>query len=224
LKSYRFVDYRFVLQKLVESRTRNGCLMLDAGCGKGGSIIRPLDGVNLVSVDVLRSNVVVCRQRWKDRSYVVSDLTMLPFIAGSFGGILSADVFEHIENKRLAMIELARVTARGGFLLACSSNGINPILWWDTKLPILMKPLVIKFGAAGHYERHSRFSPSSLTNTLNSAGYRMDCLHLLGYPLFSQKKRIPTLIMLSWVLFDRLTKHKPLLYLKEVLLWQASRV
>jgi ubiquinone/menaquinone biosynthesis C-methylase UbiE len=224
LSSYEYINYRFVVESLVKSCTKNRCLLLDAGCGKGYSIVCPPNKVELVGIDVLRANIVACRRRWRNRSYVVADLTKLPFIEGAFGGALSADVLEHVDDKTAAINELARITQRGGFFVGCSSNILNPILWLDVKFPMLMKPLVMKLAEPGHYERHSRFSPSSLAKTLSSTGYRMDYLYLLGYPLFSQTTRKLPWLALLWVLFDRLTKKKALLYLKEVLAWQATRV
>lgn len=223
LNSYKYINYRFILENLVNSCARSGSLLLDAGCGRGGSIICLPDKAEVVGVDVLRANIVACRQRWRNRSYVAADLTMLPFIEGAFGGALSADVLEHVDDKAAAVNESARITRRGGFFIGCSSNILNPVLWLDAKFPMLMKPLVMKLAEPGHYERHSRFSPSSLTKALNSTGYRMDCLYLLGFPQFSQTRTLPGLARL-WVLFDRLTKKKALLYLKEILVWQATRV
>jgi SAM-dependent methyltransferase len=222
--SYKFVDYRFVLESWAECCTKRSCLLLDAGCGKGDSILCPSSKMELVGIDVLRSNVVTCSRRWRDRSFVVGDLIMLPFVEGAFGGTFCADVLEHIEDKGAAMNELSRVTQTDGFLIACSPNVLNPILWLDTKFPALMKALVIKFATPGHYDRHSRLSPSSLMKMLNSSGYQMDYLCLLGYPLFSQRRHIFRGLLLLWVLFDRLTKHKPFFYLKEHLLWKATRV
>jgi ubiquinone/menaquinone biosynthesis C-methylase UbiE len=223
LHSYKFIYHRFILETLVKSCTKNGCLLLDAGCGRRGSIVCPSDKVVIVGIDILRANVIACRLRWKSRGYVVADLTMLPFIRSAFGGVVSVEVLEHVNDKTAALNELARITQRGGFFVGCSTNILNLILWLDAKFPMLMKPLVMKLAEPGHYERHGRFSPSSLIKTLNLTGYRMDRLYLLGQPLFS-KTRTPLGLALLWVLFDRLTKKKPLLYLKEVLVWQATRV
>ena len=186
-------------------------------------IICPPDKVKLVGIDILRANVVACRRRWGKRSYVVGDLNLLPFIEGAFGGAISADVLEHVEDTTAAVNELARVTQRGGFFVGCSTNILNPLLWLDVKFPMLMKPLEMKLADAGHYGRHYRFSPSSLKKTLNSTGYRMDYLYLIGLPQFSQKRNLIWIARL-WVLFDRLTKNKILLYFKEMLVWQATRV
>jgi ubiquinone/menaquinone biosynthesis C-methylase UbiE len=223
LNAYKFVNYRFVFERTVANCTRKCTLILDAGCGRGGSIICLPDNVELIGIDVLRANVEACRRRWRKRMYVVADLTMLPFAEGAFGGALSADVLEHVGDKTAAVNELARTTKIDGFFVGCSSNILNPVLFLDAKFPLLMKPLVMKFAEQGHYERQSRFSPQALKKTLKLTGYRMDCLYLLGYPQFEQTNTLPGLTYL-WILFDKLTRKKALVYLKEILVWQATRV
>jgi SAM-dependent methyltransferase len=225
LKSYRFINYRFVLENLVKLRTKQTGYLLDAGCGKGQSISFTPNVLEVVGVDVLRSNVIACRRRWKERSYVIADLTMLPFGECSFDGALSVDVLEHVDNKKLAINELARITRNGGFFIGCSSNVMNPVFWLDVKLPVLMKPLVMKLAGPGNYDRHSRFSLSSLNKTLEMARYRLNYLYLFGFPTFSRKTiNDQPWIALCWVLFDMLTKKKPLLYLKEIFVWQATKL
>jgi SAM-dependent methyltransferase len=224
MKSYRFFNYRFILENLVKCSVKQPCLLLDAGCGRGDSIYEMPDGLEFVSVDILRANIIACRRLWKERSYVIADLTMLPFIEGSFDGALSVDVLEHVDNKTAAINELARITSDKGFFIGCSSNIMNPIFWLDVKLPMLMKPLVMKLATPGHYDRHSRFSPSSLNKTLDGARYRLNYLYFIGFPTFSRAIAYDQpLIALGWVLFDKVTKKKPLLYLKEMLVWQATK-
>jgi ubiquinone/menaquinone biosynthesis C-methylase UbiE len=225
LKSYRFVNYRFVFENLLKCCVKQTYLLLDAGCGRGASISYVPNAREFVSIDVLRANVIACKRRWKERSYVIADLTMLPFIEGSFDGALSADVLEHVDKKTAAINELARITRSGGFFIGCSSNNMNPVFWLDVKLPMLMKPLVMKLAGPGNYDRHSRFSPSSLNKTLDRARYRLNYLYLFGFPTFSMRTaNDQPWVALSWVLFDLLTKKKPLLFLKEILVWQATKL
>jgi ubiquinone/menaquinone biosynthesis C-methylase UbiE len=223
LNSYYYINYRFILENFLNSYFNSNGLLLDAGCGKGKSIICPPEKAEIVGIDVMRSNVEACRSIWKNRSYVVADLTHLPFNDGEFIGALSADVLEHVDNKTAAINELARTTRKGGFFVGSSSNILNPVLWLDVKLSILIKPLVMKLAEPGHYDRHTRFSPSSLAKILNSAGYKMNNLYLLGFPLISENMQKKPVIALLWIFFDKLTRKKPLIYLKEALVWKATR-
>jgi ubiquinone/menaquinone biosynthesis C-methylase UbiE len=215
-------EHRSLLETLVKNNAKNCCSLLDAGCGKGGSMVFPPKNAEIVGVDVLRTNVADCKRRWKNRGYVVADLSTLPFIEKTFGGVICIEVLEHVGNKTALLNELSRITQKGGFFIGDTTNILNPILWLDVKFPRLMKPLVEKLTSPGHYERHSRFGPSSLTNTLKLARYRISFLSLVGYPMFSLSKKLNGLAFL-WVLFDRVTKKTPLRYLKEVLVWEATR-
>lgn len=206
---------------MVKKRIKDKHLLLDAGCGEGCSLSFSSDAVEFISIDISRANIIACRQRWTERNYVIADLVALAFKARVFDGVLSADVLEHVDDKNDSIEELARITQEGGFFVGCSTNLLNPILLLDAELPILTKALEMKFVNPGHYKRHSRFTPSSLAKILKSTGYQMDCLYLIGHVLFSYK-RSPIVLSLLWMFFDRFTRKKPLLYLKEELVWQAT--
>jgi SAM-dependent methyltransferase len=224
IKMYVFNFYRFTVENLLHSSTKDGYRILDAGCGKGDSLrdySKPKNA-EVIGVDILRANVVASKRRWRSAGYVVADLAMLPFGEDTFDGTLSVDVMEHVEDKTLVIDELARVTRKGGFFVGCSTNVLNPVLLLDTAFPTLLKPIAMKFSnVAELVPRHSRFGPSSLNRTLIRAGYELDHLALVGTPPFEGKK-IPWLSYL-WIFFDRLTRKKPLLYLKETMVWQATR-
>ena len=223
LNSYHYIYYRYIFENLVEKCVKDIRLLLDAGCGNGSSLSFPLDNVEFVSIDLSRVNIMTCRKRWTKRNYVIADLNNLPFKGGVFGGVLSADVLEHVDNANVSLKELARITQKGGFFIGCSTNLLNPLLFFDTKFSMLAKVLEKKFASPGHYTRHTRFSPSSLVNTLKSAGYQIDHLCLLGHQVFSYRHS-PVVFSLIWMFFDRFTKKTPLLYLKEALIWQATLV
>ena len=200
----------------------NEGLLLDAGCGKSFGVLQTLSNTTaFVGADILRANVVNSKRRWKNFNYVVADIGCLPFRDSAFKGVLCIDVLEHLPDKPAKIGELARVTDKGGFFIGSTTNLLNPPLWLDAKMPFLAKPLVAKF-APGHYDRHDRFSPSKLVNVLISSKYRVDYLTLIGHPQFTQVK-LPWFWRL-WVLFDRLTNKNPLQYLKEIMIWQATRV
>jgi len=177
--------------------------------------------VELVGVDVLRANVLYSKRRWRKRSYLVADLNMLPFRESTFGGTLSSDVLEHVDNKTAVLKEFARITVKGGFFIGCSSNILNPVMYLYVKLPRLMMPLVMKLAGAGHYDRHSRFSPRSLAKTLKATGYQMNYLYLLGYPSLRQRSYLG---LLAYGYFLTSLQIRNLYCLKEVLIWQAIRI
>jgi ubiquinone/menaquinone biosynthesis C-methylase UbiE len=224
MKSYVFNFYRFTIENSLYNSTKDGFRILDAGCGKGDSLrdySKPKNA-EVIGVDILLTDVAASKRRWRAADFVVADLEMLPFREDTFDGALSVDVMEHVEDKTFAMGELARVTRKGGFFLGSSTNVLNPILLLDTIFPKLLKALVNRFSnVAELVPRHSRYSPSSLNGALVKAGYKLDHLTLMGTPVFEEKK-MPWLSYL-WIVFDKLTKKKPLLFLKETMVWQATR-
>lgn len=224
MKSYVFNFYRFTVEHSLYCSTKDGYRILDAGCGRGDSLrdySKPKNA-EIVGVDILRTDVAASKRRWRAADFVAADLAMLPFREDIFDGALSVDVMEHVKDKTFTIGELARVTRRGGFFLGCSTNVLNPVLLLDTIFPRLLKIVVNKFSnVAELVPRHSRFSPSNLNRTLIKAGYELDHLTLMGTPLFEGKKL--SWLSYLWILFDKLTKKKPLLYLKETMVWHATR-
>ena len=192
------------------------------GAAKDQDISLFSNNINFVAVDILRRNVKASKLLEKRHNYLVANLNNLPFREDIFDGVLCVDVIEHVDNKIAVFDEFARVTRKSGFFVGCSSNIINPILWLDAKSPKIMKPLADKF-SPGSYERHSRFSPSGLDEALIKTGFVLSGLFFLGSPPFSNKR---SNIWLSsvWIVFHKLSKIKPILYLREELVWMSIRV
>lgn len=209
------------ISKLLEQSTKNKRLYLDAGCGKGDNILTTPDNVERVGIDILRSSIKLSKQT-KNDSYIVADLTTLPFKEGTFDGVLCFDVLEHINDKAAVLDEFRRVTKQGGFFVGCTTNILNPVLWFDTKLPWLAKPIVKRFYYSTEYERHGcRLTPRALYKTLTSSEYLLDSFTLVGVPPFDIKK-FPIFLRL-WIHWDMLLANRFSYYLKEMMLWRAIR-
>lgn len=218
------MNYKLFVSECVRRSSNNVRLILDAGCGRE-THIRSVDAIEVINIDILRSNILANRASWKERGFILADLTMLPFIDGCFGGTLSVDVLEHVADKSAAVTELARCTKKGGFFVGCSSNLLNPAMYLDSKYPLIAKPIIAKFCGSGYYNRHSRFSPSSLVKTLRISGYDINSLYSIGFPQFLESNTFfGILVSHIWEFFDRFTDRMFLLYLKEILVWRATRL
>jgi ubiquinone/menaquinone biosynthesis C-methylase UbiE len=224
MKSYVFNFYRFAVENRLLKCLKNGYLILDAGSGKGDSLrdySKPKN-VEVVCVDFLRVNAAASKRRYKTSQCIVADLTKLPFREGAFNGTFSVDVLEHVDNKTSAISELARVTKKGGFFVGCSTNVLNPVLFMDSMFPAQLNALVNRFSNVEMIvERHSRFNPSNFNKTLVKSGFELEHFALVGTPVIDEKS-LSSLANL-WVLFDKLSKKKPFLYLKETMVWQAAK-
>jgi ubiquinone/menaquinone biosynthesis C-methylase UbiE len=207
------------VSSLLNNCTEDNCLFLDAGCGTGDNILNTSHNLERIGVDILRINTKVSKARRND-SYVVADLSALPFKGGSFNGVLCFDVLEHVDNKNSALNEFRRITKVGGFLVGCTTNLANPVLLFDSKMSIFAKPLVKKFSYPGDYERHGRLSPSGLYKALLLSKYSLDLFVLVGVPQFEASRF--HLFLYLWICLDKLSSNRFSCYLKEMMLWKAT--
>ena len=92
-------------------------LILDVGCGTGGTMdrLRPLG--TIVGLDLEPRALEYCRQRgWN--TLVHGSATALPFPDASFDAAIALDVLEHIPDHAAAAKEVARVLKPDGVFLA----------------------------------------------------------------------------------------------------------
>ncbi len=90
--------------------------LLDLGCGI--SPIAP-PGPNVIYADISSQAMRYLSLQHPEASFVVADLTHLPFRSDAVSHIVCSEVLEHIEDDAQAMQEISRV-ARDGALLAIS--------------------------------------------------------------------------------------------------------
>ncbi len=100
--------------------------MLDVGCGTGLLLeaLRPFG--RPVGVDFSTRAMQFCTQRGLDR-LVCARVETLPFRSAQFDLLLALDLFEHIDDDRALLAELARVCRPGGHLLI--TVPAYPFLW-----------------------------------------------------------------------------------------------
>jgi SAM-dependent methyltransferase len=98
--------------------------VLDLGCGAGDSVdlFRSLEPrVRWTGADVERSPEVAERTR-TDADFVTFDGVHLPFGDGSFDLVYCKQVLEHVRRPEPLLAEVARVLARGGWLVGSTSH------------------------------------------------------------------------------------------------------
>jgi ubiquinone/menaquinone biosynthesis C-methylase UbiE len=102
--------------------------ILDVGSGAGQIAGHLLDfadpDARITCIDLSQPMLRRARQRLKsDRpSYVVADVTSLPFADNSFDGITCGYVLEHVPDPPLGLKELARVLRPGGRMLLLTTE------------------------------------------------------------------------------------------------------
>jgi SAM-dependent methyltransferase len=94
--------------------------ILDVGCGEGQIARRAVTSSPrrlVVGADPTWNQIREAVRRGGDVRYVASTAEALPFAAEAFDAVVMCLVIEHIEQFEMALVEMARVLARGGRLL-----------------------------------------------------------------------------------------------------------
>lgn len=89
-----------------------GDKILDAGCG-GGGFVDFLAGreLDVTGIDRERAFLDLAREKRRNGSFVLADISNLPFADGTFDCTYCYDVLEHVHDQQ-ALQELARVTLK----------------------------------------------------------------------------------------------------------------
>jgi 2-polyprenyl-3-methyl-5-hydroxy-6-metoxy-1,4-benzoquinol methylase len=220
LNNYAYIFYRSTVEKILCGHNLGN--VLDAGCGSEGSISFLLE--QIVGVDVSRRNISQIHKT-KQGDFLVASLTYLPFKQEVFDTVICADVLEHLKEKRLVLEEIARAMHANARLIGSTSNLLNPLMLLDSSCSILSKLLAKYVGQ--NYERNSRLTPRALLKLFRDAGFEVR-LSIYGFPPFQpwlyefSNRKLPWFAHV-WIIFDRLTKKKPLNQLKETIVFEAVK-
>lgn len=236
LGKYKYLFYRYVVEQYCKRQMVEGHLILDAGCGgRGGTLSEIADGVDVVGIDVNRSNLQKNLNKEgifeHDMSYVLASLTALPFRDETFDIIVSVDVLEHISTNQKAIAETARVCKVGGNFIGSTSNLLNPLFFFDSYGPkTICRLLEKRFAGEKHYERHTRMPINTLIQNLFSNKLDVIEMKLCGFPPFQPwlyhykhyNKQAPWYSEV-WIIFDKITNTKPFNYLKEMVVFYTIK-
>lgn len=184
---------------------RTGYRILDLGCGDGVMISdlinRSLIGQNcdFFGIDVLDSNIRMCKERKLKAHFVVGNANRLPFNGNFFDFIYSWMVIEHMEKPQKMVQEIVRVLRKGGKCYISS---------------IMKKPWAIYF-----YRKNSKFvlDPTHL-HEFKSQKEFLDLFQKNGLVLLESKmeKRKYSLLDLALKSLIRIGMLKPSIQLRNV--------
>lgn len=117
---------RIVLERIERLPIRGQPRLLDVGCGSGQLLGHLSRFGTVTGVDVNPAAVEFARTHAPGEIHV-GRAERLPFGRQEFNLVTCLDVLEHVTDDALALAELRRVTAPGGYLLATVPG--YPILW-----------------------------------------------------------------------------------------------
>jgi SAM-dependent methyltransferase len=152
---------------------REGDQILDAGCGTGSvsrAIAELTKATKIIGIDASKGFIEYAQARNSDPrvSFELGDAQKLSFSDSTFGKCLSLLVVNHIPDTPKAVMEMRRVTKRGGVIATAmwdgtGGNEFNDCLW-DVALsldPAVERPA----------ERHGSYSsPAALSALWTDAG------------------------------------------------------
>ena len=121
---------RYVFELLA---VKAGEMVVDMGSGGGFfSNILAKHGANVVSLDVEFSNLLSSRRNYGNRniSYIVADVTRLPFKGEIFDKALCSEVLEHVSEEHIVIGEIWRTLKSEG-ILVITTPCTNPTLSTD---------------------------------------------------------------------------------------------
>lgn len=112
-----FVARRYLVRTLLTRwRVPAGALVVDAGCGAGGSYIALGRHWHVLGLDMSPTALSLCRRRGM-QMLVGGDVTAMPLADDIADAVVSCDVLEHIHDDTAALRELRRIVKPGGLLV-----------------------------------------------------------------------------------------------------------
>ena len=157
----------------------NGGDWLDYGCAEGGytEAILAAGAATVSGVDVAEDRIEAAIEGHPNVTFRVINDGVVPFPDMSFDGILMNEVFEHVNDEKLALSEARRVLRPGGYLILMSPNRWFPfeghvvhVGRWTLNptpfIPWMPKRLTERWMSARNYwpkELYSKVSSSDLS-------------------------------------------------------------
>jgi len=106
-----------------------GDMILDAGCGTGIFTADILGtGARVVGLELALAMLRRAKTKCPGRTFqsVIGDMQRLPFADASFHKSISITAIEFIQDARIAVEELFRVTKPGGSIVVATLNSLSP--------------------------------------------------------------------------------------------------
>jgi ubiquinone/menaquinone biosynthesis C-methylase UbiE len=106
-----------------------GEVILDAGCGTGIFTADILEaGARVVGLELAFDMLCHAKTRCSGRTFqaVIGDMQKLPFDDDSFHKAISVTAIEFIQDAKIAVEELFRVTRPGGCIVVATLNSLSP--------------------------------------------------------------------------------------------------
>jgi len=112
---------------------RPGEMILDVGCGTGIFTLDILEsGPGVVGLEISRPMLMRARQKFEGDPFdpIAGNMLFLPFADAVFDKTVSMTALEFVEDAHAAVMEMFRVTQKGGTIVVTTLNSLSP---WATR-------------------------------------------------------------------------------------------
>ena len=111
-------EYTEQILPLIAERLPRSGLLVDVGCGEGQvARVAASAGMAVIGIDPAGAQVVTARRRGGGPLYARGSAAAVPLVTASADAAVACLVFEHIDDYRGALAEVARVLRPGGTFL-----------------------------------------------------------------------------------------------------------
>lgn len=109
---------RLFARELLSLGLKRDCPTLDIGTSTGANLrlLRDQGFTNVKGIDPYDDAILACAEKGLG-TVMKGDITALPVASGSVDLIMATDVIEHVDDDGLALREIERVLAPGGYVL-----------------------------------------------------------------------------------------------------------
>ena len=98
----------------------------DLGCGTGQSSSLLSKYHQITGLDISPLFLKEAQKKFPQINFIKGDITQLPFKSNSFDGAGCFNVLEHISVPQKAIVEMIRITKKGGLIFICCPNFLSP--------------------------------------------------------------------------------------------------
>ncbi len=147
-KSSNRLEKMLLIAKSLKTKPKN---ILDIGCGTGyfAHLLKTIyPDANVFGVDISNTALSIGKRKYKNISLLKADAEVrLPFKNNTFDLVISGEHIEHIRDVDRNLLEINRVTKKGGTLIVTTPNlasWVNRILLLFGKQPWFLEPSLRK--------------------------------------------------------------------------------